>query len=301
MSETREAQKQSDLSFSDALVLLKEGVFMTRALWVKLDIIPFVMMVKMPFTDHDGSQSAQFVLAFDMDLNIVGGMGNWTPNNEDLFANDWLVRDLDKPFPNTLINKQEVEDISDVFPYSYDPARGFPIIPVYCEESSQFFVDNNIVAPKLVELIGEKILTSPLRFGKKLDLLGISLVNKFLNEGIQDCTDCINDSVILANIYILVNGKLNKINVLNSATASCVPAVQGNYRDLSLCYTNHVTVGNNVSLDIEIKGTVNLQFGTIEIYATMHEVKTLNDEVVNLTLLGYDVQAHRANPNRRPR
>lgn len=177
---------------------------------------------------------------------------------------------------------------------------GLPVVPVYTKESAQFFADINTLTPHVVELAGEEILTSALKFGTKFDLLGISTLGKFLDTGIQDCTDSIDPAVSLVNVYANVNGSVVKASLLNQALNVFTASVAGNYRDQVLNFDGIIDFGD-VKAYIKVTGTLNLQFGTLEVNGAIVEVRNEHWQNNQVELLGYDIQAYRVNMNRRPR
>jgi len=289
MSEiTQEAEKRTGLSFGDALERMKRGFHVTRLAWETPPMKRYVFK----FTYYsEGKQDHTFSMAVETRLGEDNCLvKNWIPNMEDIFAEDWEL--------------YGAEDTSGYILTEEAPAEatlpGLPIVPVYRKESADFFVNINTLTPNVVELAGQEILTSALQFGKKLDLLGISFVDALINTGIQDCTDCIDPAVSLANIYANVNGAVVKVSLLDQALNVFTPSVASNYRDQVLNFDGIQDFGDAKAY-VKITGTVNLQFGTIEVNGEIVQVRNEHWQNNKVELLGYDIQAYRVNYNRRPR
>ncbi len=72
---------QTDLTFSQALELLKKGARITRRGWETPDTWLFV---------HETEGDAESILEIIV-TNLEGNHANWTPYYEDLFATDWAI------------------------------------------------------------------------------------------------------------------------------------------------------------------------------------------------------------------
>jgi hypothetical protein len=76
----------------------------------------------------------------------------------------------------------------------------------------------------------EPIVTAPLAFGVKLDLLGIAQTDALLAKGVANQTDTIDPAIKLAKIYAKIDGNVLSFPVefFNSSQGNYAP--QGNYR-----------------------------------------------------------------------
>ncbi len=175
------------------------------------------------------------------------------------------------------------------------------IFPVYNEQSKANLVDAAIIAPRAVSPVtGVSVMTSPLPFGKRVDLLGISTCEALLASGAIDQCDSIDASVFMDTVYIKdVSRGVLAFNMANIATSHFVASV-GSFRDVVLDQTFRLTSEDGKTwVSFSLAGSVNLELGSIELLAKLTGAS--NDLVLDqLQAVGYDVQAFRSNPNRRP-
>lgn len=185
--------------------------------------------------------------------------------------------------------------------------RGVRIVPIYREESKQFFVDAERVQPWHVSNGGQRVLTGAMKIGALYDLLGISQSESLLQTGALDCTDTIDPTMALEAIYVeerhpdgvtkIQRYDLQDVhgNPLPTATGTAGP----NYRQVEINFaTTSLVAGNgDVRLDLHVAGTINLELGHCEIVAS--GVHATPDQGVEYEVLGYTLAAFRKNRNRR--
>lgn len=187
------------------------------------------------------------------------------------------------------------------------------IVPVYRDESKQYFVDPNLVAPYEVLLDGESVTTAPLAMGKKFSLLGISQTEHLLETGILDSTDDIDQAITLQAAYLRLKGaaadgsedEVVQFNVGRLPYSNFTYSVQGNYRLANLAFsTESLKIDKNtkladssastllaaiasgeltVRLGTNISGTVNLQTAAADIFSSdVHVVSVTTDDGTKL-------------------
>src|SRR5690606_30484611 len=66
------------------------------------------------------------------------------------------------------------------------------IVPVFLDGVKQFFVDEALVQPTVVEVNGENVPTTALAIGKEFDLIDLSQTDLQLDQGHMDETDSID-------------------------------------------------------------------------------------------------------------
>jgi len=114
------------------------------------------------------------------------------------------------------------------------------VVPVYRDESKQFFVDPTLVAPVAVEHEGESVTTAPLAMGKQFSLIAIGQTDALLETGILDSTDALDSYMQLQSLYVKLpvaagGAEVLKFDNLNQfQTSVFTPVFQGNYRAMQL-------------------------------------------------------------------
>jgi len=180
------------------------------------------------------------------------------------------------------------------------------IVPVYRDESKAHFVDSALVPPRDLDLEGTIIPTAPLAMGKKFSLLAISQTDALLETGLQDTTDSIDTSVVLAALYLQVgtgaDADVIKFNTARLPTAVFNYAVQGNYRQMNLAFDNgslmiapdtkttaskaladtvlaDIATGEyTVRLHVSVSGSVNLELADTSLFASDVSVVRVTDK-----------------------
>lgn len=212
------------------------------------------------------------------------------------------------------------------------------IIPVYRPASAAKF--SAIIPSTNYSLEGDIIPTAPLAFGKKVDIVALSYTDALLTTGAPNQTDTLDPTVVLSNVYATVGTHdIIKFSTLNLTYSNFVAAPQNQYKQSNLNFntvgliinkntknidgsalTDLAVVGTKdllVTLEINITGTANVEFGDLEVYGNRLAVSTVQDNTgafLDLTsgdgaaivalftaakLDSYDVLAYRANMNRR--
>lgn len=213
------------------------------------------------------------------------------------------------------------------------------VTPVHRAQSAAMFSAD--FAPTAVVIEGESILTAPLAFGKKLDLLGISQTDALLTTGVMDQTDTLDPTINLKNVYAVFGADKISIPVSNLPLSNFTYSTQNNkfVQTLSFSTTsvllnkdsknvdgsafavlNEIATNNLVvRLEVAVNGTVNIETGELVVYGNtiaVHSVQDANGNLLDLSagvaaalvadvaagkLSGYDLQAYRTNVNRRQR
>lgn len=187
--------------------------------------------------------------------------------------------------------------------------QGLRVIPIYREESKQFFVDADRVPPWHVTLDGYPLLTGAMKIGALYDLFGISQSENLLETGVFDVTDALSPNIALESLYIEErhpNGmtKVQRYD-LQDQHGNPLPTASGgasmNYRQVEVNFSTASLVAGNgdVRLDLHVAGHVNLELGHCELVAS--GVQATPDQGVEYEVLGYTLAAFRINHNRAPR
>jgi hypothetical protein len=184
--------------------------------------------------------------------------------------------------------------------------QGVRIVPIYREESKQFFVDPVLVPLWEVELDGVKLQTGALKIGPLFDLLGISQSESLLEAGVNDITDSINPAMSLESIWVQWKtadgrGNVSQYVLADDEATSAARFNFGAYhrRSIELNYaTESLASGDGGKLDLHVAGTVNLELGHCEIVAS--GVHATPDNGIAYEVIGYTLKAFRENLNRRP-
>lgn len=213
------------------------------------------------------------------------------------------------------------------------------VTPVYRTASAAMFAPG--FPGSAITIEGESIVTAPLAFNKKIDLLGISQTDALLTTGIMDMTDTLDPTINLQNVYAVFGDDTLKFPTLNLPYSNFTYSTQNNYRLQTLTFTTD-SIGINkdtknvdgsalvdlaavvtgdlyVRLEVVISGTTNIETGETQVFANHVSVKSItnvNGDQMDLTagpsativaavaagsLVGFDLQAYRTNVNRRQR
>ena len=188
--------------------------------------------------------------------------------------------------------------------------QGIRIVPVYRDESKDYFVDAEKIHPWEVEVDGQRVLTAALKIGETFDLLGISQSQALLETGIHDTTDAISPNMALESIWIQrthPDGSRaidRHILAVADARSPYATFAARNTRQLELNYTTSTLPGRvdgdvvKQKLELVVAGTINLQLGHAEVVAS--GVVATPDDGTEYEVIGYTLQAYRENMNRRP-
>lgn len=175
------------------------------------------------------------------------------------------------------------------------------IYPVYREQAADYFTDKAIVPPRAVSPVtGVSLMTAPLVFGKKIDLLGISTAEALLAIGAIDMTDSIDPSAFMDTVYFKdVNKGTLAFNMVNVPTGHFTPSTD-NHREIVLTQTYRLTSEDGKTwVAFKLAGAINLESGNLVLNISLTGAS--NDLILDqLQAVGYELQAFRANHNRRP-
>lgn len=155
------------------------------------------------------------------------------------------------------------------------------IIPVYSDRTADMLVDKDLVCP--IEVLVKAndgtetiVLTSPLKFGKQVSLLGVSQIDEFVSNGLQDLTEkVIGPSISLTTLYFLFRLKdgtkhlvivntSDFINVTDSVRPDVVGGKKSKTRfDVNLIMDNvYVKLYDVIyQMDIAVLGVINVETG----------------------------------------
>ena len=86
-------------------------------------------------------------------------------------------------------------------------SENIALVPVYRTKNKDKFFD---LVKKEVYYNGEDVITAPLKFGKKMSLVGLAQNDLMLAKGGADFTDGINKSIKMNEIYVRMTGKNSK-------------------------------------------------------------------------------------------
>lgn len=117
-------------------------------------------------------------------------------------------------------------------------------------DSTANFVAADDVAPYEVTIDQHKVMTAPLKVGKRFDLIGLSQTDALISAGVLDQTDAIDSSLRLGAIYVKLGtaggNAVIKFNTKDLAGSDFNYSVQGNTRQLQLGFnTNALLVTKN--------------------------------------------------------
>lgn len=168
------------------------------------------------------------------------------------------------------------------------------IIPVFRTTNKDVFVED----AKYVDDYStpSAITTAPLKFGKTVDILGISQTDEQLAKGMMDNTDAVDRAVKLSKVYLTIPNEagdatdLIEYDVSAAMNAKFTPKFQGHYKALtcnfkltgaSLNTSNTKTVKDaasdalgevganlNIVLQFNIHGDLNVESAEIALYSS---------------------------------
>ncbi len=180
------------------------------------------------------SRQDQFGETLFPTITIPADQAGVTITSNILYVMDNVDRTVDGDVYN-LKRKNILRAMADPTVLRKDQTRA---LPVYRTASQDKFVPVASVPATTMNLDGTSVQTAALAFGAKLDLLGISQSDALIASGIQNQTDTLDPSVELENIYVSFTSGANvdivKIPVKNLPFFNFVPAVQGDYKALTL-------------------------------------------------------------------
>ena len=185
------------------------------------------------------------------------------------------------------------------------------------------------------------VTTGALKVDQKVDLIGISQTNELLNSGLMGPSDSLDTFIKLENVYLKITDGTDtdiiRLNVENIPAATFTYAPQGNYRRMILTMDSDGVVLDNktktiagsapvllpelatskVRVQLAINGSVSLDKGDGSVsrgslsLVTMRNAAnqlitgasfdTLAAKIASAEVIGYTLQAYRANSNIRQR
>lgn len=219
------------------------------------------------------------------------------------------------------------------------------LVPVVLDDDSNaaYFVPEAVVAASVTKIAGVDVPTAPLVMNKEVDLLGISQYAPLIGAGLIDNTDSVDARVVLAALYLQITDDAAgyKFNTSRLARSAFVKSVEGNYREMNLQFSTRdlildkdskavdnsanaafagiVSGQYTVRVAVDVNGVLNVETGTLKVYASGLTVASITDSSGNdvstsagagatikaaveaCTIAGYDLQANRTNANRRTR
>lgn len=215
------------------------------------------------------------------------------------------------------------------------------MIPVVRPESTDAFADLTKVPAFDVNLEGEIIKTAPLKFGRTVDIMGLSQPDSMLVNGVKGVEDAMEPAVRLSHVWLEIGDDIVKLDLSNIPYSNFTYGTQNNYRLMQLNLdTNSVLLSkltkrydgsDLVTLDIMktqkltarlkmvISGSVNIETGDLTVYGTKVETfavfdeqnqpmpltsgngKIVKDLIDQAKFFGYDQLSYRTNSNRRQR
>lgn len=142
------------------------------------------------------------------------------------------------------------------------------VVPVYREnENSNFFLKNYTFVDTSR---GEPILTAPLKFGKKFDMLGISQTNEDIAKGMRDNTDALDRTINVTRFYFsFTNGDgvdaktemfMQDTRLMNQR--HFIGRLDGHFKEMGLNFAND-SVMLNISTALNALGKQNETFADI--------------------------------------
>jgi hypothetical protein len=129
------------------------------------------------------------------------------------------------------------------------------IYPVARAGNVANLIANATLAHRTVSVGGESFPTSPILFGKKVSLLGISQTDGQLAAGASNVSDQVDTAVTLDNIYMSVTSgggspvtEIFKFPVERNPGATFVASAQGNYRQMVVNFSTKSLMINKDTL-----------------------------------------------------
>jgi len=188
------------------------------------------------------------------------------------------------------------------------PPGSTAIAPILTQKNTHLFAHPDDVDPWEIGNTGN--VTSALKFGVTLDMIGISLTTEEQTIG---CTDVLDPAVSLGSLfYKTPKGDVHELVVRDRATNAFHPADVEQFSRLSLTFNAYVSalgvpvgffgrvwhkvldrLGYNTLVPVTITGQIDLHTGQLMVVGKVppHTIE----------LVGYTLYAHRYNPNRRGR
>ena len=179
------------------------------------------------------------------------------------------------------------------------------VVPYLAPDDSnkQYFVDQALLAPRMVDLDGVSIPTSALATGAVMDILGLSQAPGVLNGDVMDSTDSLDSRLSLSQVYLKVSNdtvtKLIAFNVNNLARSAFNKSIEGKSNEMELNFRTSAFSLRNSTTDISgtpvmsafgdlgnyqiqfsnvITGTANLETGALGVFSANMSVSDVWDK-----------------------
>lgn len=193
------------------------------------------------------------------------------------------------------------------------------IVPVYSESSKQLFVPG--FEPFVTTVENEVVLTAPLRLGARVSLLGVSHIQRLVNEGSFDLTDSVDpiNARIDALVFRLANGQFIKIDHLDTEGLTPVFSFKPSETasELTLEEVVNVPLGGVLhdvggaaifqnglpdAVFVKLVGRLEPSTSQVQVNGQIEWTAPFAEgETAPLEVVGYFLATERTNANRRPR
>ena len=214
-------------------------------------------------------------------------------------------------------------------------------VPVFRPGSEDVFADPLLV-PSFIKLVDNvSVPTAPLKFGKKIDLIGVSQTDALLKTGEADQRDDLDPTANLEKIYVKFGDDVLSFGVRNLPYSNFVAGMQNDNRIQPLNFATTSLLVNetkkrvdgtdlvdlasvvtgklSVRLSVQLAGSLNIETGELNVFPGGMTIHSVTDEdgallaptdarvvalqavVGGVEWIGYDVEAYRSNANRRQR
>lgn len=174
------------------------------------------------------------------------------------------------------------------------------VIPVWRDTPASKANFSSVIPAAAFNLEGESIQSAPLKFGKEIDIIGLSQTEALLKTGVMNQTDSLDPTVTLSNVYVTVGQHdILKFPTLNLATANFVAAPQDQYKQSNLTFRTQALMLNKdsknldgtpltdlagvasgdliVYLEMNVTGVTNIEFGNTELFGNKIAVYSVRD------------------------
>ena len=173
------------------------------------------------------------------------------------------------------------------------------------DSNAEYFVDETLVGTTTTVIERVNVPTRPLKFGAKLDLLGISQHPSLVSSGVMDQTDNIDARIQLVKVYVKVTDKAAAksdvvcFNVERHGRTLFLKTVEGDFQAMGIQYrtTSLVLEGttkNNAGVEAlalatlkasnyrlylttKVDGDINVELGSTDIYCSGVSVDEVYD------------------------
>lgn len=183
------------------------------------------------------------------------------------------------------------------------------VIPVWRDTPASKANFSDVIPEAGYDLEGEAIMSAPLKFGRKIDIIGLSQTEALLKTGVMNQTDSLDPTITLSNVYVTVgDDDVIKFPTLNLANANFIGAPQDHYKQSNLTFKTQALMLNKdsknldgsalvdlkviadndliVYLEMAVSGVTNIEFGHTEVYGnrvSVYEVHSADGRKLDLT------------------